>query len=149
MTAQITPLILTFNEAPNIGRVLARLTWAQRIVVVDSFSTDETEAICRRMPQVEFVQRKFDDHTTQWNFGLNQIRTEWVLTLDADYVLSETLVTELGGWQPDSATVAAFANFRYCVFGRPLRASLYPARAVLSRIAKCRYVNDGHTQLLQ
>ena len=43
--------------------------------------------ICRRLPAVEFVQRKFDDHTTQWNSGLVQIKTEWVLSLDADYVL--------------------------------------------------------------
>lgn len=42
MLPDITPLILTFNEAPNIGRVLERLTWAKRIVVLDSFSTEET-----------------------------------------------------------------------------------------------------------
>jgi len=145
---QVTPLILTFNEAPNIGRVLERLAWAPRIVVVDSFSTDETETICRRIPQVDFVQRKFDDHTNQWNFGLDQIKTEWVLTLDADYVLSEEFIAELKGWQPDPATVAAFASFRYCVFGKPLRATLYPARAVLFRTRMGRYEPDGHTQRL-
>jgi glycosyltransferase involved in cell wall biosynthesis len=148
MLPEITPLILTFNEALNIGRGLERLTWATRIVVVDSFSTDETEALCRKFPQVDFVQRKFDDHTTQWNFGLDQIKTEWVLTLDADYVLSEELVAELKGWRPTAATVAAFASFRYCVLGRPLRATLYPARAVLFRARAGRYEPDGHTQKL-
>lgn len=45
MMEQITPLILTCNEAPNIGRTLERLTWARDIVVVDSFSNDETVEI--------------------------------------------------------------------------------------------------------
>ncbi|MBE0545463.1 MAG: glycosyltransferase family 2 protein [Verrucomicrobia bacterium] len=147
MLAQITPLILTFNEAPNIERVLDRLLWARRIVVVDSFSTDETKAICRKYPQVEFIQRPFDNHTNQWNFGLDQIRTEWVLTLDADYVLNDALNEALPLWQPDQAD-AYNALFRYCVAGRPLRGSLYPARPVLFRPARYRYHSDGHTQRL-
>ena len=60
MLEQITPLILTFNEAPNIGRLLERLDWARRVVVVDSFSDDQTEAIARRCPSVDFVRRCFD-----------------------------------------------------------------------------------------
>lgn len=145
---QITPLILTWNEAPNIGRTLQMLAWAKRIVVVDSFSTDETEAICRRFPQVEFVQRRFDDHTSQWNFGLSRVQTDWALTLDADYVLSEELVAELRDWRAPETVDAAFAPFRYCIWGRPLRASLYPPRAVLCRPGRCRYEPDGHTQRL-
>ena len=73
MPSQITPLILTFNEAPNIERTLARLTWAARIVVVDSFSTDETQAICQRFPQVDFIPRTFESFAAQCNFGLSQI----------------------------------------------------------------------------
>src|SRR5882762_5987283 len=133
MLSQITPLVLTYNEAPNIERTLSRLTWAERIVVVDSFSTDETEPICRRHPRVEFIQRKFDDHTSQWNFGLAQIKTEWVLSLDADYVLSDELVVELKNLTLAEGVNAYFASFKYCVHGRRLRASLYPPRPVLFR----------------
>src|SRR6266581_2185529 len=128
MLSQITPLILTYNEAPNIERTLSRLAWAARIVVVDSFSTDETCDIVRRFPQAEIVQRKFDEHTTQWNFGLVQIKTEWALSLDADYVLSDELVTELKSLTPVEGVNAYFASFKYCVHGRRLRASLYPPR---------------------
>ena len=42
MLEKITPLILTYNEAPNIERTLQHLTWAKKIVVIDSYSTDET-----------------------------------------------------------------------------------------------------------
>ena len=71
----ITPLILTYNEAPNIDRTLASLTWASRIVVIDSQSTDATLAILSRYPQVEVFQRPFDTHAQQWNYGLEQVTT--------------------------------------------------------------------------
>ena len=65
MFESITPLILTYNEAPNIGRILRRLTWAKRIVVIDSYSTDETLEILRSFPQVEVYQREFDTAANQ------------------------------------------------------------------------------------
>jgi glycosyltransferase involved in cell wall biosynthesis len=82
---QITPLVLTYNEAPNIGRVLDRLAWAGRVVVVDSYSDDATEMIAKTYPNVAWIQRAFDCHANQWNFGLREtgIDTEWVLALDA------------------------------------------------------------------
>ncbi len=171
---EITPLVLTFNEGPNIGRTLDRLTWAKEVVVVDSFSTDETLAIASGYPNVRVVQRPFDSFAAQSNFGLQQIKTKWVLSLDADYILSEELVRELSQLSttafsadspspnsigrgikcegsesplsslPSSSTVAFAARFRYCILGRPLRASLYPARTVLYRKEKARYRNEGH-----
>src|SRR5437764_11178163 len=97
MLEQITPLILTYNESPNIGRTLEQLRWARDIVVVDSLSDDETLEIAKGFPQVRVFQRQFDTHGVQWNFGLNEtaISTEWVLALDADFVLSPELVDEI------------------------------------------------------
>lgn len=149
MGTEITPLILTWNEAPNIGRTLEKLTWAKRIVVVDSFSADETEAICRRFPQVEFVQRKFESFADQCNFGLTLIRTPWVLSLDADYVLSDGLVSELQSMPSVSHLAGYSVRFVYCVCGRPLRASLYPPRIVLYRREQARYRDDGHCHRVQ
>ncbi len=129
--------------------MLEQLSWAPEILVVDSFSTDETLNILKSFPRVRVVQREFDQHSAQWNFGLDQCQTTWVLALDADYVLSDDLVAELQAWQPVSTVDAYFARFRYCVFGRPLRGSLYPARAVLFRRDSCCYEQDGHTQTLR
>ncbi|MCI0745608.1 MAG: glycosyltransferase family 2 protein [Verrucomicrobia subdivision 3 bacterium] len=149
MRDDITPLILTFNEAPNIRRTLERLQWAQEIVVLDSFSDDETIDIVRTFPNARFIQRAFNDHTSQWNHGLQHCSGQWVLSLDADYVLSEELTRELKSFDPQTAKCAAYyARFRYCIYGRALRGSLYPPRAVLFRKACCRFVPDGHTQKL-
>ena len=148
MLSAITPLILTFNEAPNIRRTLERLTWAGAILVVDSFSTDTTLEILNSYPQVRVVQRKFDTFAGQCNFGLEQIRTSWVLSLDADYVLSEELVAELGRLVEGDA--AGFtASFRYCIHGRPLRRTLYPPRTVLYRRDKACYQDEGHGHRVQ
>jgi glycosyltransferase involved in cell wall biosynthesis len=142
-TDQITPLLITFNEAPNIARVLEKLRWAHRIVVVDSGSTDGTLDIIARFPMVEVVHRAFDSFAEQCNFGLQLIRTEWVLSLDADYELSDQLISELR--ELKGAGVAGYrAPFIYRIFGRPLRGSLYPPRVVLYRVRDGRYANEGH-----
>lgn len=148
MLSDITPLILTFNEAPNLSRALERLEWAKRVVVIDSFSTDETESIACSFANVVFEERQFDNHAAQWNFGLDRVQTEWALSLDADYILTDELQSEISHLRPEAAIAAYFARFRYCVFGRPLRGSLYPPRAVLFQKLRCHYVQDGHTQTL-
>ena len=145
--ADITPLVLTYNEAPNIERCLARLSWAHEIVIIDSGSTDDTCAIASRFPNVRILTRAFDDHTSQWNFGVDATNTLWVLAFDADYILCDGFETELSAIEPGD-TFAFYASFRYLIGGRPLRASLYPPRAVLFRKDRCRYEKDGHTQLL-
>src|SRR5689334_12248300 len=89
MTAEITPLVITYNEAANVPRCLERLRWARRILVLDSGSTDETLALTRRFPNVDVIQRPFDTFAGQCNYGLSQIDTTWVLSLDCDYVLGE------------------------------------------------------------
>ena len=60
MLEHITPVVLTYNEEENVGRTLRRLSWASDIVVLDSFSSDNTVAIARNCPQVRVFQRTFD-----------------------------------------------------------------------------------------
>jgi glycosyltransferase involved in cell wall biosynthesis len=146
--SSITPLILTWNEEPNLRRCLDELGWAETIIVIDSGSTDGTLGICAEFPNVKVFHRGFDNHTNQWNFGLDQVVTPWVLSLDADYRLNEEFVRELGQLDVSTPEVAWFASFRFLVFGRPLRGSLYPPRAILFKRGHCRYVADGHTQML-
>src|SRR4051794_31070018 len=102
MLSEITPIILTYNEAPNIRRCLRELSWARDIVIVDSFSGDETTSLAGGWQQVRIFQRSFDSHERQWNFALmeTQIKTPWVLALDADYVLSDAMNHELSHLRP-------------------------------------------------
>lgn len=150
MLADITPVILTYNEAPNIGRSLDRLGWAREVVIVDSGSTDETLAIAARYPNARVVQRPFDSHANQWRFAVEEtgIVSDWILRLDADYMLEPALREEIAALQPDEATAAFEIAFTYCIEGRKLRASLYPTLPVLFRRGRARFVDDGHTEKL-
>ena len=150
MLEEITPLILTYNEAPNIGRTLAALGWARDIVVVDSFSSDETLAIVETFPQARVYQREFDCHQNQWNFALREtgIESAWVLGLDADYVVTHELTAELRALEPAPATSGYRAKFVYCVNGKRLASGVYPPVTVLYRRAGASYTQDGHTQRL-
>jgi glycosyltransferase involved in cell wall biosynthesis len=146
----LTALILTRNEQGNIGRTLSAIRWIGSVVIVDSFSSDETLKIAQDShPNVRILQREFDTHATQWNFGLGQIDTEWVLTLDADYEVSVDLSNEIKELKPSEDVVGYEAAFEYRINGRPLRASVYPPRIVLFRAKKCSYFDDGHTQRLR
>jgi glycosyltransferase involved in cell wall biosynthesis len=144
MLEEITPLILTYNEAPNIKRTLEKLTWAKRIVVIDSYSTDETLEIMPYYPQVELFQRKFDSFAIQCNYGLQKITSEWILSLDADYVLTDELIDEIRLLPINSDIDSYSVRFKYCVFGKPLRGTLLPPRKVLYRREKAIYQDDGH-----
>jgi glycosyltransferase involved in cell wall biosynthesis len=149
--ADITPVILTYNEAANIGRSLDRLAWAREIVIVDSGSTDETLAIAARYPNARVIQRPFDNHARQWRFAADEtgIATPWILRLDADYLLEPALREEIAALRPAAETAAYEIAFTYCIAGRPLRASLYPALPVLFRRGKAKFVADGHTEKLR
>ena len=149
MLEKITPLILTYNEEPNINRTLEKLKWASKIVVIDSYSTDKTLEILSSYSHVEVFKRKFDTHATQWNYGLEQVQSEWVLSLDADYLVTDALIAEIKNLSPYSTIDGYFAKFKYCVFGKPLRGTILPPRQVLFRKDKVIYIDDGHTQLLE
>ncbi len=146
---RITPLVLTYDEAANIGRTLDRLTWADRVVVVDSGSEDGTREIVRSFGNTDLFTRGFDRHEHQWNFALEQASTPWVLTLDADYRVPAELVEEIEALGDAPRENGFYVGFRYRVLGRTLRRSLYPPRQVLFRREKAVFASAGHTQRVE
>lgn len=142
--ADITPVILTRDEEPNIERTLAQLAWANDVVLVDSFSTDATIEMARRFPNARVFQRQIDSLAGQSNYGLQQAQTPWVLLLDADYFVPRAFVDELRALEPATGIRAYRAAFQYAVNGKPLRASLYPARVVLLHREHASVWQDGH-----
>ncbi len=146
MLDRITPVILTRDEEPNIARTLGQLQWAKDVVVIDSGSTDRTVEIARSFPNVRVIQRPFDTHAAQWQFGVSQAQTEWVLALDADYYVPASLTAELAALNPDDSINGYTGHFMYAVNGKPLRASLYPPHVVLFRRDRVSITQDGHAQ---
>ena len=68
MSVKITGLILTFNEEIHIERCIkSMINTCNEIIVIDSFSTDQTLKICKRYKKVKIYKRKFLNHTNQMN----------------------------------------------------------------------------------
>lgn len=102
MTPSLTVLMLTFNEAHHIGRALDTVAGlANRVVVVDSGSTDGTREIARARGAT-VLEHPWVNYATQFNWGLDQlpIDTEWILRLDADELLTPTLAAEIAARLP-------------------------------------------------
>jgi glycosyltransferase involved in cell wall biosynthesis len=88
---KISVVIITFNEEKNIGRCLDSVqSIADEIVVVDSFSKDQTKEICEQY-SVRFLEHAFEGHVEQKNWAADQATYDYVLSLDADEAVSEEL----------------------------------------------------------
>ena len=85
----LTAMVITYNEEENIARTLESIRWVDQILVIDSGSTDKTLEIISRYPQARIVTRTFTTFAEQCNFGLGHVDTEWVLSIDADYIFPE------------------------------------------------------------
>ncbi len=92
---KLSVVIITFNEERNIGRCIdAVKKIADDLVVVDSFSTDQTENICKEKG-ARFVQHKFEGHIEQKNWAITQAKFPHVLSLDADEAPDEKLIASI------------------------------------------------------
>lgn len=92
---KLSAAIITYNEERNIERCLLSLQGvADEILVVDSFSTDGTEAICKRFG-ARFIQHAFEGHIQQKNYAISQTTGDWVLSLDADEALDDNLMKSI------------------------------------------------------
>jgi glycosyltransferase involved in cell wall biosynthesis len=90
----ISAVMITLNEGKAIERTLQALEWCDEIVVVDSGSTDQTQEICERYG-CKFIYRKFDGYGTQKHFAVAQASNDWVLSIDADEVVTPELRQEI------------------------------------------------------
>lgn len=92
MRSELTILILTFNEEKNLPECLASLHGIDaEILAVDSFSTDSTLDILKKNG-ISFLQHEFGNYSLQRNWAQQQVKTEWVLHLDADERLTPDFV---------------------------------------------------------
>ena len=96
--ANLTIIILTKNEEKNLEKCINSFKGvAQRIVIIDSFSTDKTVELAKSLG-AEVYEHQFENHATQFNWALDNInlKTKWVMKVDADEELTSELADEIG-----------------------------------------------------
>lgn len=149
--APVSVMIFTLNEEIHLPSCLAALEWCADVIVIDSFSTDRTEAVCRERG-VRFFQHAFDGFGSQRNWALDHAepRHPWVLVLDADERVPPELARELcDAARSAPPTVGAFrVRRRFYLWGRWLRySSLYPTWVVrFVHRNRVRFVDRGHAE---
>ncbi|MCC6818543.1 MAG: glycosyltransferase family 2 protein [Bacteroidia bacterium] len=91
---RVSAVIIAKNEAENLQKSLPKLGWCDEIIVVDDYSTDNTEAVSLSFGCKVF-KRKFDGFGTQKRFGISHASHDWILNIDADEILSNELIQEI------------------------------------------------------
>jgi len=95
----ISAVIITYNEERIIARSIDSLkSVVDEVIVIDSFSTDRTIEICKEKGAV-VLQNKFEGYKTQKHFATTKAKHEWILSIDADEVLSNELINSLLKWR--------------------------------------------------
>lgn len=124
MTVSITALILTHNEEKHIARCIGTLKdIAERICIVDSFSTDRTVEIAESLG-AELCQNPWKNYATQFQFGLEyfDITSDWTMRIDADEYLEPSLIDALRTWAISAPPQinALYLRRKIVFLGRPI-----------------------------
>lgn len=115
-TVPVSAVIITFNEESIITKTLSRLWWCDEVIIIDSGSTDKTVSVCEKAGCSVFT-RPFTGFGDQKSYGVSKARNNWILCIDADEVLTDELISEIGSeLGPDKIDVAAFSIPRNLVF---------------------------------
>jgi glycosyltransferase involved in cell wall biosynthesis len=91
---RISVAVIALNEEERLRACLESVVWADELIVVDAGSSDKTVAIAREFTD-RVLFRAWDGYGTQKNFALDQCQGDWILSLDADERVSESLREEI------------------------------------------------------
>jgi len=113
---KISVLIITLNEAVHMKPLLDDLKFADEVIIVDSYSTDETKSIATSYENVKFIENKFENYTSQRNFAIDQARNKWILFIDADERLTPELKLEILEIIQNQPAFSAYLVYRTFMF---------------------------------
>ena len=116
----LTAVVLTKNESFIVSRCLASLKFADRLLVIDDNSTDDTVAIAKKYKARVLPHPIKGDFSAARNFALSRIRSGWVLFIDADEVVSAPLAAEITAAVQTSAHSAYFLTRQDILWGKTL-----------------------------
>lgn len=141
---RISAVVITLNERRNIRRCLrSLLNLADEVIVLDSGSKDDTEQICLEFEFVRFVKTEWKGYAATKNYGHSLAKYPFILSIDADEALSDTLRSSILKEKPKLKGVYYFSRLTYYC-GKPVKYSgWYPDyKTRLFPAEKARWVGD-------
>jgi glycosyltransferase involved in cell wall biosynthesis len=138
---KVTAIIPCYNEIDHIGEAIESVSWADEIIVVDSFSTDGTYEYLLSVKNIQLHQRTYQNSANQKNWIIPQATHEWIFLLDADERVPAPLRDEVLKTLEDPGEFHAFWIPRENFFlGRSLKHTLRGDAVIrLFRRDTCRY----------
>jgi glycosyltransferase involved in cell wall biosynthesis len=127
----ISALAITYNEAATIEKFIRSLSFADEIIIVDSYSTDNTVELAKQL-DAKVLVRGFDNFSNQKNFALQQAKHDWVMFFDLDETISKALTQELKNAIENPGNTVAFKvkrNFHF--MGKHIKYSGFQNDAVV------------------
>lgn len=112
--------IITYNEEDSLERTLKSVQFCDEIVVVDSYSTDNTVNIAKKYTDKVYFN-KFINYGKQKNFAIEKLSTDWVLSIDADEVVEDSLKREIQKAIANSSFSCYYIKIQLVFLGKPLR----------------------------
>ena len=142
---KLTAVVLTKNEEKNIESCLKHLSWCDDIIVVDDYSRDKTFDIAKHYTNKVF-RRRFDNFSSQRNFGISKAKHNWILSIDPDEEVQNILKEEIIKAIKSTEFCAYYIPFKHHFFGKWLRhGGWYPSYLKrLFKKDKARWENDVH-----
>jgi glycosyltransferase involved in cell wall biosynthesis len=144
--AKITAIIPTLNEEIHIEEAIASVSFADEIIVIDSYSTDKTLEIAEKY-DIKVIKRKFDDFSSQKNFAIEKATHPWIYILDADERVTPEVKKEILEAVKDPKDFVGFYVRRTFYFaGKKINYSGWQRDKVVRLFLKehCKYVGGVH-----
>lgn len=137
----ITAIITTLNEEINIAKAITSVSFANEILIVDSFSSDKTIEIAQSMG-ARIIQREYENCGSQKNWAIPQAKHEWIILIDADEIVSNELKIEIQTLLKKDIKEAGFWIYRENFFlGKKIKYSGWQSDKVIRLFKRdeCRY----------
>jgi glycosyltransferase involved in cell wall biosynthesis len=139
MPTPVSLYIIAFNEAGNLREVLPTVSWADEVVVVDSFSTDDTAAVCAQFG-ARHVNVKFENFGKLRNVALALLKHDWVVSIDSDERSTPEFAEEVRRTLAAPQHAAYFVPRRNTFLGHPVRyGGMYPDYRQPQLFDRCRF----------
>ena len=146
---KISAIIPTLNEEIHIADAIKSVSFADEIIVIDSFSTDKTIEIAEKL-NVKIIKRKFDDFSSQKNFAIEQAKYDWIFILDADERVTKEVKEEIvSAVKKPKGFVGFYVRRTFYFSGKKVNYSGFQRDKVIRLFLKehCKYAGLVHEKI--
>ena len=120
---KISAVIITLNEQKALPGFLESLWFAHEIIVLDSYSTDNTVAIAKENKKVKVFERTFDDFSSQKNAAISKASHDWIVFFDPDEKITTQLSQEIISTLEDPRAIAYYVKREFYFMGKKIKFS--------------------------